>query len=189
MNGSKTNPITFSYGALTFTEPSDEASIPTGSSGPENSSEETIDLSAMFAVDVSSSGSFDLRRARLSPFTKLLQALPIPTLLVDKAYMIVFANRACKRATGKPGTTDGQRFSDLFPNQADGERAEELIQKVFHNRIPLIAEGMLGSDQIRMLGRIHFRSVRVQKMRMMLVIIEDISPSEPFSRETSGPLI
>ena len=92
--------------------------------------------------------------------------------------------------TGEPRNIEGQRFSVLFPNRADGQQAEELIQKVFHNRIPLVAEGTLGTDQIRMLGRIHFRSVRIQKMRMMLVIIEDITPSKPgFPERTSGPVI
>lgn len=151
--------------------------------------EATIDLGAMFADDVSSSGSFDLRGSRLSSCEKLLQAIPIPALLVDESCVIVFANRACKWAAGEPGAMEGHRFSVLFSNRADGQQAEELIQKAFHNRIPLVAAGMLGADDIRMLGRIHFRSVRIQKMRMMLVIIEDITPSEPLSRETSGPLI
>jgi len=151
--------------------------------------EATIDLSAMFEDSVSSSGSFDLRRFRLSPFEKLLQAIPIPTLLVDTSSVIVFANRACKWAAGEPGAMEGHRFSVLFSNRADGQQAEELIRKVFHERIPLVATGMLGADDIRMLGRIHFRSVRIQKMKMMLVIIEDITASEPLSPETSGPLI
>ncbi len=145
--------------------------------------EATIDLSAMFEDGVSSSGSFDLRGSRLSPFERLLQAIPIPALLVDKSCVIVFANRACKWAAGEPGAIEGHRFSVLFPNRADGQQAEELLGKVFHERIPLVAAGMLGADDIRMLGRIHFRCVRIQKMRMMLVIIEDISASEPLSRE------
>lgn len=188
MSDCKTDAIVFSYEALRLVEPSSEQRRFTEPSVPRSLSEETIDLSALFTDDVSSSGSFDLRRSRLSPFETLLQAIPIPTLLVDESCKIAFANRACKRATGKPETIEGHRFSVLFPNRADGEQAEELIQKVFHNRIPLVAEGTLGTDQIRMLGRIHFRSVRIQKMRMMLVIIEDITPSKPLSRKTSGPV-
>jgi two-component system cell cycle sensor histidine kinase/response regulator CckA len=179
MSDSKTNTIVSTDEAHRLAEPSEPVSL----------SEETIDLSALFVDDVSSSGSFDLKRSRVSPFEKLLQAIPIPTLLVGKTCTIILANRACKRVTGEPQKIEGQPFSVLFPNRADGQRAEELIRKVFHNRIPLVAEGMLGTDHIRMLGRIHFRSVRIQKMRMMLVIIEDITASEPLSRETSGPMI
>ena len=144
--------------------------------------EATIDLSAMFEDGVSSSGSFDLRRSRLGSFERLLQAIPIPALLVDKSCVIVFANRACKWAAGEPGTIEGHLFSVLFSNRADGQQAEELLRKVFHERIPLVATGMLGADDIRTLGRIHFRPVRIQKMSMMLVIIEDITASEPISR-------
>ena len=179
MSDSKTNTIVSSDEAHRLAEPFEPASL----------SEETIDLSALFVDDVSSSGSFDLRRSRVNPFEKLLQAIPIPTLLVDKSCTIILANRACKRVTGGPQKIEGQRFSVLFPNRDDGQRAEKLIRKVFHNRIPLVAEGMLGTDHIRMLGRIHFRSVRIQKASMMLVIVEDITPSTGPSRKKSGPVI
>jgi PAS domain-containing protein len=158
-------------------------------SAPRSLTEETTDLSALFTNDVSSSGSFDLRRSRLSPFEKLLQAIPIPALLVDESCTILFANRASQRAAGQPKAIDGHRFSVLFSNRADGQRAEELIRKVFLDRIPLVTKGTLGIDGVKMLGRIHFRSVRIQKMRMMLVIIEDITLQEAILRETSGPVI
>ena len=179
MSDSKTNTIVSSDEAHRLAEPFEPASL----------SEETIDLSALFADDVSSSGSFDLRRSRVSPFEKLLQAIPIPTLLVDKSCTIMLANRACKRVTGEPQKIEGQHFSVLFPNRADGQRAEKLIGKVFHNRIPLVAEGIIGIDLIRMRGRIHLRSVRIQKTSMVLVIVEDITPSTGPSRKKSGPVI
>lgn len=179
MSDTKRNKIVSTDEAHRLTEPFEPASL----------SEETIDLSALFVDDVSSSGSFDLRRSRVSPFEKLLQAIPIPTLLVDKSCTIILANRACKRVTGELQKIEGQRFSDLFPNRADGKRAEELTQKVFHNRIPLVAEGIIGIDPIRMRGRIHLRSVRIQKASMMLVIAEDITPSTGPSRKKATPAI
>jgi PAS domain-containing protein len=179
MSDSKRNRIVYSDEAHRLAEPSEPASL----------SEETIDLSALFENDVSSSGSFDLRRSRVSPFEKLLQAIPIPTLLVDKSCTIILANRACKRVAGETQKIEGQRFSVLFPNQDDGQRAEELIQKVFHNRIPLVAEGIMGIDIIRMRGRIHLRSIRIQKANLMLVIVEDITPSTRPSRKKSGSVV
>jgi PAS domain-containing protein len=172
------------YGTLSLTDHSEPGPL-TEETGL---TEETIDLSAMFDEDVSSTGSFDLRRSRLNSFQKMLQAIPIPALLVDESCMVAFVNRACKRATGQYETIDGRGFSVLFPNRADGEQAEALIRRVFHDRMPLAVEGTLGIDEIRMLGRIHFRSVRIQKMRMMLVIIEDVTPSKSLSRKTSGPV-
>ena len=179
MSDNKSDTIVSSDEAHRLAEPSEPASL----------SEETIDLSALFTEDVSSSGSFDLRRSRLSPFEKLLQAIPIPTLLCDESSTIILANRACKRVTGEPQKIEGQRFSVLFPNRADGQRAEELMQKVFHNRIPLVAEGIIGIDLVRMRGRIHLRSIRIQKTSMMLVIAEDITPSARPSRKKAAPAI
>jgi PAS domain-containing protein len=182
MSESKTDMISFSYRALKRTELLHEERELTQPSEPASLTEETIDLSTMYDEDVSSSGSFDLRRPRLGTIEKLLQAIPIPTLLVDESYIIVFANRASWRAAGQPGTIEGHRLSVLFPNEADGEQAEGLVRKVFLDRIPLVAEGVLGRDDITMRGRIHFRSVRIQKTRMMLLIIEDITPSQPLPR-------
>lgn len=183
------NATVFSHEAFRLMEPSHEESRLMELSTLGSLAEGTIDLNAMFDEDVSSTGSFDLRRSRLNSFQKMLQAIPIPALLVDESCIVTFINRACERATGQSETIGGRRFSVLFPNRADGARAEELIEKAFHNRIPLVAEGILGTDRIPMLGRIHFRSVRIQKMRMVLVIIEDITPSEPLSRTTSGPVV
>jgi PAS domain-containing protein len=141
-----------------------------------NLSTETIDLTSLFADEVSPTGSFDLRQFRVTSFGRLLEAIPIPTLLVDEACQISFANRACNRAAGEPARIEGNRFSTLFPNHADGQRAEKLVERVFHDRIPLITEGTIGLDELRMHGRIHLRSLRIQRIRTILVIIEDISP-------------
>jgi hypothetical protein len=155
---------------------------PQGEGRPEPSrsiglSTETIELGALFSEEVSSSGSFDLRRSRLSSIGRLFEVIPIPTLLVDESSQIVFANRACKRVAGEHRKIEGSPFSCLFPSPRDGKHAENLIDRVFHNRIPLTAEGVVGLDRITMRGRIHFRSIRIQKIRTVLVIIENITPS------------
>lgn len=177
--------ITFSYDTIRFAESSYIEAEVAPASKPETPTE-TIDLSAMFADDVTSSGSFDLRRSRLNSFEKLLQAIPIPTLLVDKSCTIVFANHAAKRANGAAAAIGGHSFSVLFPNRSDGEQAEKFIEKVFQERIPLVVEAMVGKDQNRMLGRIHLRSVRIQKMRLVLVIIEDITPPQQLPKGPRG---
>ncbi|HMK34396.1 MAG TPA: hypothetical protein VK463_04960, partial [Desulfomonilaceae bacterium] len=74
-------------------------------------SEETIDLGTLFVDSVSPTGSFDLRRSRLSSFGKLLEAIPIPTMLVDESYHIIFANRACNRPGIECGKIEGSNFS------------------------------------------------------------------------------
>jgi PAS domain S-box-containing protein len=139
-------------------------------------SEETIDLSTLFVNDVSSSGSFDLRHSRLSFFEKFLEAIPIPTLLVNELGNVVYFNRACKKVTGDRDKLEGKHFKILFPNPVDQDQVEKLIDKVLRNRIPLIAEGVLGIDEPRFRGRVHMRPLRVKSTRIVLVVIEDLRP-------------
>jgi hypothetical protein len=39
-----------------------------------------------------------------------------------------------------------------------------------------VAEALLGDLSDRMLGRIHLRSLRIQKVKYILVVVEDIKP-------------
>ncbi|MBI5252629.1 MAG: hypothetical protein HY912_24295 [Desulfomonile tiedjei] len=164
MSNSGKDASSISKGGQSLTEISDVQSL----------SVETIDLSTLFVNEVSSSGSFDLRQSRLGFFEKFLEAMPIPSLLVNESCQVAFANRACNRVAGDRGKIEGHHFKLLFPSSADGLRAEKLIDKVLHNRIPLVAEGVLGMDQIRVRGRIHMRSLRVRNVRTVLVVIENL---------------
>ena len=77
---------------------------------------QTIDLSSLLTMDVTSSGSFDIRGQIWSTtFGKLLQALPIPALLIDQSYAIAVANQACARVTRTYEKLHGHAFPSLFP--------------------------------------------------------------------------
>ncbi len=55
---------------------------------------ESIDVASLLTEDVTSSGSFDVSQFGSTSLGKLMQALPIPALLVDRTHRIVFANQA-----------------------------------------------------------------------------------------------
>lgn len=161
-------------GAIFF---SDRGQNLTEIEGAQSLTEETVDLSTLFISDVSASGSFDLRHSRLSFFQKFLEAIPIPVLLVDESCRVTLANRASRKVTGDRERIEGNHFKLLFPSSVDRQQVEKLIAKVFHNRIPLVAEGVVGTDQIRIRGRVHMRPIRVKDVRTVLVVIEDLTPS------------
>jgi len=138
--------------------------------------EATIDIGSMFTRDVSLSGSFDLRRFRISSIGKLLEAIPIPTLLVDELLEIAFANGAASELSPGEVDVEGSRFADLFASAQDRENGEQLIKGVLAQRIPLVAEVFLGPASNRILGRIHLRPVRLQKVRYVLAVVEDVKP-------------
>ncbi len=135
---------------------------------------ETIDLTSMFTQDVSTSGSFDLRGFRVSTVGKLLDAIPIPALLVDDSCAIVFANQACKKVTAHHDRLPGTSFSSLFLDSGAGAQADASIEKVFTHKIPLVFEGILGSEKTKLQGRLHLRPIRMGGQKSVMVIIEDV---------------
>ena len=145
---------------------------------PAHLSQETVDLSGLFADTVSMSGSFDLRGFRVSSFGKLLDVIPIPAVLVERSHAIVFANQACKRIAEDRTVIVGSPFSALFPSKSASGKAHGLIDKVFGQRVPLLTEGIMGVEPRKIWGRIHFRSVRIRSERFVLVIVEDITPEK-----------
>lgn len=140
----------------------------------EQSVTETIDLTSMFTRDVSSSGSFDLRGFRVSTVGKLLNAIPIPALLVGSSCVVMFANQACRKISVQKDQLLGMNFSSLFSESSAGTQAESAIEKVFIHKIPLVFEANMGSTKSSLKGRLHLRPIKVGKQRAVMVIIEDM---------------
>src|SRR5271157_508698 len=76
---------------LHFRPKSEHAPVHISGLTPERT--ETIDLNSLFSKDVTSSGSFDLRRVRFASFGKLLQVLSAPTLLIGRSHTISQFNK------------------------------------------------------------------------------------------------
>jgi hypothetical protein len=164
-------------GAMKQDEPmklcKDATNEPTdSSSGTAGLTEGTIDLTGMFSEGVSASGSFDLTAFRLKTTVKLLEAFPIPTFLVNAESEIVFANQACRRID--PSYQMAKYFPDLFLDSEAKERAASLIKDILSHRMPLMSEGILGTAGHTFRGRMHLRSVRMQRQRFALIMIEEI---------------
>src|SRR5208283_3745513 len=98
---------------LHFRPKSEHAPVHISGLTPERT--ETIDLNSLFSKDVTSSGSFDLRRVGFASFGKLLQVLSTPTLLIGRSHTIEFANRAFLNLTDGLDPV-GRELSWLFPN-------------------------------------------------------------------------
>lgn len=93
---------------------------------------QTIDLADLLTKHVTSSGSFDIRGGIwATTFGKLLQALPIPAVLVDRAFEVAAANEAWKKLG--PGYTEALcgRFSELFGTPSAARKIQSAIEEVF----------------------------------------------------------
>jgi hypothetical protein len=90
---------------------------------------ETIDLTGLLMENLTATGSYYLRRLRGSSLNKLLHAVPIPALLVDRAHYVVFANEAWAKIISKRQKIEGRIFSFLTKGENDAAEAQSLVER------------------------------------------------------------
>jgi hypothetical protein len=137
---------------------------------------ESIELKSLFTRDITSSGSFDVRSGIwATTFGKVIQALPIPTFLVDESLNITLANQACGRFTFDYERVQGRPFANIVGGAQAGEKAETLVQEVFFDRSPRVGEGTLTIGDAMIWARLTFRPIRILSDRYVLVLVEDLT--------------
>jgi len=153
-----------------------------GCLGLGNQPTQTIDLHSLFTYDAGKSGVFDLSDITSTSLGKLLDALPVPVLLVDQWFCIAFVNQACEKLRINSKAVKGSRFTDLLPNPDDATRAKTLesktmvlLERVFSDRRPQKAEAILEIGMHRIWARLHLRSVRLGSDRHIMVMVEDVT--------------
>lgn len=138
----------------------------------------SIDLDSLFTKDTTDSGSFDLRRMKDISFGRLLEAVPIPTLLIDSSLSVLFANEALGAFAADHPPVPGSHISAFFAGETEGERAASMVQKVFDERSTHVFEGLVQCDEKILWCRINLRSLRFQQQRLVLAIIQDLTPEK-----------
>jgi len=157
---------------LHFPSKSEPAPVHISALTPERT--ETIDLNSLFSKDVTSSGSFDLRRVGFASFGKLLQVLSTPTLLIDRSHTIQFANRAFLSLTDELDPV-GRELSWLFPDPQQARVFGMLLEKVLGARRPEVRERKLKLRNAEIWGRVHLRTIRLGGDQLVLVQIENLT--------------
>jgi PAS domain S-box-containing protein len=135
---------------------------------------ETIDLSAL-AEHLSTSGSFNVRGIGATALGKLLQALPVRSLLINEHGTIVFANQAWEETIADQLNLVHRRFHELFPDPFISERVHSIVQNVFLTRRSQVANAVLQIDKRLISARVHFKSLRMGDERKILVLVEDFT--------------
>ena len=136
---------------------------------------QTIDLDSVFTRDVTTSGSFDFRKIKNVTFGKLLEAMPIPTLLIDGGHSIVFANEAARKMANGDETLVGRQFSSLFPDPTDGKQALSQVNRIFSHRKNGLFEALLEIAEKPFWCRLNLRSIRFKDARLALSLVEDLT--------------
>ena len=137
---------------------------------------ETIDLNSLAEETSKVQRSFNPQSIPGSKFGMLLDALPVPAMLIDISCNIVFSNESCDRVAGEQENIRVGPFADLFHDPLGAEKAVQLVEDVFSNRKTQITEAMLQFGEQKIWGRIHLRSLRMGNFRSVLALIEDLTP-------------
>lgn len=145
---------------------------------------QTIDFDSLFKTNLSVSGTFDLRTIQSTALGKLLDAVPIPALLVTERCMVGYCNKACQRLAGMESPIVGSSFLDFLPRLEDDERSRMLVtkargifEKAFETRKPQQAEAILRIGKATIWFRLHLRCVRMVE-RYVMVMLEDVTPEK-----------
>jgi PAS domain S-box-containing protein len=136
---------------------------------------ETIDLESLVGIAHDRSQAFTFEQIHATSFGKLLNALPLPAMLLDRYCTILFVNEACQKISEDYQTIVGSSFSTLFPDPTSASSAETLVQKVFSTRKPLVAESVLSIEKDKIWARMNFRSLRIGSDRSVLLLVEDLT--------------
>lgn len=136
----------------------------------------TIDLSGLFTSELTDSGSFDIRGdIWATTFGKLLQALPIAGILIDREGNVFQANQACRRVIGRGESIEGTPFCSLLVDEGTAENAGVVLEKVFRDRRPRVGEAWLEVNGSKIWARMTFRSIRIMTERFVLTLLEDLT--------------
>ncbi len=135
----------------------------------------TINLEDLIEQEVSDSGTFDFRGIHATSFGQLLQAIPIPALLIDQARNIAFANRAWRNISSKYEHIQGKPLTCLFPHGEHAVQACTLLEEAFLTSRQQAVEALLKVNGTRVWGRINFRAIRIGVHKLMLLLIEDLT--------------
>jgi signal transduction histidine kinase/ActR/RegA family two-component response regulator len=137
---------------------------------------QTIDLTTLFTQDLTTTGSFDVSSGIWrTTFGRVLQALPIPVLLIDTSCQIIMANQAWARIDENYGERVYCPFSELFPTDSLVKKAQALLEEVFEQRKSRVAQANLEIRNRKIWTRMTFRSIRIGSERFVLVLIEDLT--------------
>jgi hypothetical protein len=136
---------------------------------------------------MSQSGVFDLRDIGSTSLGKLLNALPVPVLLIDQWFCVAFLNESCAKLSLNYERYKGSRFTDLLPYLHDAERAKvlnartmTLLEQVFADRRPRKAEAILEIGKHKRWTRLNLRTIRLGSGRNIMAIIEDLTSERTY---------
>jgi hypothetical protein len=137
---------------------------------------ESSELKTGVSNEIKIAGGFKIQRDIWgSAFGKLIQALPIPALLIDEELNVAILNQSCAKFTPAYEQIRGRSFLSFFATLEAAETAASIVNRVFSDRKPRAGEGSLKIEDAILWARMTFRSVKISHARFVLVLVEALT--------------
>jgi|GEM_PF-7051297 len=148
---------------------------------PGDSHESELERSGAPRDLFSTTQTMDWPSARPGSLGALLDALPVPAMLIDEAHQVAVANQGCRFDSDR-AETGSLPFESLLalPRERDRlrilkERARRVIDEAFLAHGPRVAEAILTLGGKRIWARLQMRKIRIEGERYLLILIQDVT--------------
>ncbi len=135
---------------------------------------ETIIMEGGFDRDVSETGTFYFAEVEATYLGKLLNALPIPGLLLNQQLEIIFANEATSSALVAKQLR-GKNIVSILWTRAHGTKLCEILQSVFIRDKGILIETSLRLPDEKVWCRLHARRIKLGHEKLLLILVEDLT--------------
>jgi len=137
---------------------------------------QSSDFTSLLAEDPTSPEVFDMKELQSTALGKLLDAMPIPALLIDPlSSRIVFANPSCMAISLRPEKIRGVSLSTLFPDESAATEVQRLIQEILATEKSQIIDSPFEITQQKIPSRLRFQPVKFGNNEWMVLIVEDLA--------------
>jgi PAS domain S-box-containing protein len=134
-----------------------------------------FDVASLLDEDPTLPDSVDMRELQATALGQLLDAMPIPALLIDPLSHIVFANPPCRRIIPQPEKLQGLSLSTLFPDESVITEIQRLTEQVFTTGKSQVIDSPFEITEQRIWCRLYLQSMRLGNNKWMVLLVEDLS--------------
>jgi PAS domain S-box-containing protein len=136
---------------------------------------QSIDLKGLMAELDTMGHDVQTDDLETTPFGKLMEAVPIPILLLDEERRVTFLNQALGKISSKYDSLKGKECISLFPDHKVARHIDSLIKTVYFDRQIQVLESVIQIVDARIWGRVHLQPLRWGSNTSVLVLIENLT--------------
>lgn len=152
---------------------------------------EAVDPPILVPRNATGSGNPDVQESGSAPLGQLLQAIPVPALLIDQSRRAIFANREWDQILPEKETFYGLPVAGTARDPGATPNDRYGIEDFFSMATTQACEEVVGTEETEVWGRLFSRRVKTQDNPLILLVLKDLARQEKqlteSQRDKDGP--